>query len=295
MLGGEQEISRVLNHPVCEGKDLNELLANPAVQSGAAPFLAGVIVAFLLRGMAPWNGLALVAAFAIGVWLSYGFTFSPLTSTRKFILLTLLAPLLAILFSALPMARTKKQALLIAGAVAAVLWMLWPVLLRKEFAEGAPMALGLAVYAAWWMWMMLLLEQRSQHRAASAVMAGALGSSLAALFGASALLGQLAGALTAGAAAILFSCLIGGRNKAGGLLVVPAGLAMGMLGAAMTVYAKVPAYALLLLALVPLMVRLPLSMDTRRWQQIAIWSVAALLPALFAVFLTWSKEGPVPF
>src|SRR5207245_11083394 len=74
---------------------MQEMLANPAVQGGLAPFVAALIVAALL---APFRlgGLAVVAAFATAVYFIAGFTFAPLTATRKIILLGLAAPLAGI-------------------------------------------------------------------------------------------------------------------------------------------------------------------------------------------------------
>ena len=70
---------------------MQELLANPAVQGGAAPFLAGLIAVVVL-GRFRLGGLAVVAAFATAVYFIAGFTFSPLSATRKIILLGLAAP-----------------------------------------------------------------------------------------------------------------------------------------------------------------------------------------------------------
>ena len=71
---------------------MQEMLANPAVQGGLAPFIAALIVAALL---APFRlgGLAVVTAFATAVYFIAGFDFAPLTATRKIILLGFAAPL----------------------------------------------------------------------------------------------------------------------------------------------------------------------------------------------------------
>src|SRR3989442_13179300 len=84
---------------------MQEMLANPLVQGGLAPFVAALIVAALL---APFRlgGLAVVAAFATAVYFIAGFTFAPLTATRKIILLGLAAPLAGIAIGfAFPPAR----------------------------------------------------------------------------------------------------------------------------------------------------------------------------------------------
>src|SRR2546430_14887003 len=75
---------------------MQEMLANPAVQGGLAPFIAALTVTALL---APFRlgGLAVVAAFATAVYFIAGFTFEPLTATRKIILLGFAAPLAGLL------------------------------------------------------------------------------------------------------------------------------------------------------------------------------------------------------
>src|SRR2546429_9392096 len=106
---------------------MQEMLANPAVQGGLAPFIAALIVAALL---APFRlgGLAVVTAFATAVYFIAGFDFAPLTATRKIILLGFAAPLAGILFgfSFLP-ARLEAWVLGLCGASAAG-WLFLPLL-----------------------------------------------------------------------------------------------------------------------------------------------------------------------
>ena len=71
---------------------MDDLFSNPAVQAGAAPFLAGLIVAVALRPL-KLSGLATTAAFFTTVYFVAGFQFSPLTATRKMILLAAAAPI----------------------------------------------------------------------------------------------------------------------------------------------------------------------------------------------------------
>ena len=55
---------------------MDELLSNPAVQAGAAPFLAGLIVAVALRPL-KLGGLAVTAAFATTVYFRGGLPVQP--------------------------------------------------------------------------------------------------------------------------------------------------------------------------------------------------------------------------
>ena len=69
---------------------MQEILNHPAVQGGVAPFVVG-LVATLLFAPARLAGLAAIAGFAVTVWLVGGFSFVPLTATRKIILVSLAA------------------------------------------------------------------------------------------------------------------------------------------------------------------------------------------------------------
>src|SRR5258705_9785093 len=109
---------------------MQEMLANPAVQGGLAPFVAALTVAALF---APFRlgGLAVVAAFATAVYFIAGFTFEPLTATRKIIILGLAAPLAGILIHfAFRPTRPEAWGLALAPAGAAAR-SFWPLLARK--------------------------------------------------------------------------------------------------------------------------------------------------------------------
>src|SRR2546430_1930792 len=109
------------------GHAMREMLANPAVQGGLAPFIAALTVAALF---APFRlgGLAVVAAFATAVYFIAGFTFEPLTATRKIILLGFAAPLAGIVIDfAFRPTRFEAWALALAGGAAAA-WVFLPII-----------------------------------------------------------------------------------------------------------------------------------------------------------------------
>src|SRR5258706_15039774 len=123
---------------------MQEMLANPAVQGGLAPFVAALVVAALLTPFR-LGGLAVVAAFATAVYFIAGFTFSPLTATRKIILLGFAAPLAGIVIDfALRPTRFEAGMLAFGGAGAAA-WVFWPILPAKDLRPGpAPGGTALA-------------------------------------------------------------------------------------------------------------------------------------------------------
>jgi len=60
------------------------------VQGGLAPFVVALIVAELLQRMR-LSGLAIIAGFAVTVYLVSDFSFEALTASRKIVLLGLLS------------------------------------------------------------------------------------------------------------------------------------------------------------------------------------------------------------
>src|SRR4051794_17065541 len=93
---------------------MRDLLDNPAVQAGVAPLIVALVIAtILLRWRVAW--LAIIAGFATMVALSTGFSFTPLSASRKVLLLTLAAPLVGVV---LDYARPRWPR--VGGAVAIV-------------------------------------------------------------------------------------------------------------------------------------------------------------------------------
>ena len=112
-----------------------DLLNHPAVQAGAAPFIVALVVALVLHRVR-LGGLAAVAGFATAVGLIAGFSFEPLTATRKLILLVLAAPVLGLMIDfAFKPTRVGNAILAVAGGLAAI-WVFLPVLRQKEAHEG---------------------------------------------------------------------------------------------------------------------------------------------------------------
>ena len=134
-------------------------------------------------------GLAIMAGFLASVALAVGFNFSPLTSTRKLILMALAVIPVAVLLDLRPIDWRRYAPLLIILGAAAVLWLIWPVLLRREGTALWLLALGCGAYGAWLTTSMDVLND-APERALSAALALGLGSGGAALLGASAVAGS---------------------------------------------------------------------------------------------------------
>src|SRR3989442_15151922 len=222
---------------------MQEMLANPAVQGGLAPFVAALIVAALL---APFRlgGLAVVAAFATAVYFIAGFTFEPLTATRKIIILGLAAPLAGIVIDfAFRPTRLEAWVLALAGAAAAA-WIFWPLLAQKGL-ERALLPGGIAVLATAW-----TVGFSHSRLAEDGVRAGAAGLALgagaggAAILGASLTYGLYAMAVAAGSGAVLLvPMLIRRKNYHGATFNPSAALGTALLAPAPHISAQGPWYS----------------------------------------------------
>src|SRR5205809_17924 len=175
---------------------MQEMLANPAVQGVLAPFIAALVVAALL---APFRlgGLAVVAAFATAVYFIAGFTFAPLTATRKIILLGLAAPLVGIVIDfAFRPTRLEAWVLALAGAAAAA-WIFWPILAQKDLERALLPGATAVLAAAWTIGFSHSRLAEDGVRAGAAGLALGIGAGGAAILGASLTYGLYGGAVAA--------------------------------------------------------------------------------------------------
>ena len=266
---------------------MNELLSNPAVQAGAAPFVAALVVALALQPLR-LGGLAVTAAFLVAMQLVSGIQFSPLTATRKLVLLAIAAPLVGVVadFAFKP---TRLGAMVLALlAAAGALWAFEPVLAQRSAAEAWLLGASAAIALAFMVGFAQTFLAADAVRAGAAALALGLGAGVAAIFSASAAYGSYGIALGAGAGAFLLPQMITGRKSfAGATFTLPAMLTGGLVAVGTMVLAKLPWYALLVLAAVPLAVRLPGPERAPVWLQAVIFSLYGFAIAGLACFLAW--------
>lgn len=264
---------------------------NPAFQSGIAPFAAALVVGWLLRPLGGyWAGLAIVIGCYAAITLITDIKLFPLTSTRKILLIGEIAIVVAIVLDHLPVARRYLPALLFAGGAAAVIWVTWPVLARTAGTDLWLLGAGGAAYVGW----IAAATETLRHRPLPALVTVAalgFGTGGVVLFGASALLGQMALAVGSAATACIVLGLLGRTFAVGSIALLPGMLLTGLLGYAGLVYARAPWYALPVLALIPLATRLPVPADKSTWLRLAL-IVAAVAPLVMtAVAAAWWAEG----
>jgi hypothetical protein len=266
---------------------LQDLLALPQVQSAALPLLVALITAVLLRPLGWfWSGLALAVAFFLSAALIEGLQFNPLTSTRKLILIGLLAVFAGILIDALRPARTGVISILAVLAATAGIWLIWPVLQRLEGHALWLMAAATVLYMGWLGgWAGYLYG--TTLRAASTAWMLALATGITALLGASAKLGQLGVALAVAAAAFCLLHVISEKFRGGALYCVPALVIAGLLGVSAVVYARVSWYSLIALAVMPALAGLiRLNPQRSRFLQAVVLTAVLLPPAVIAIVIT---------
>ena len=271
---------------------MQELLNHPAVQAGLAPILAALITAELFQRI-KLSGLAIIAGFALTIYLASDFVIEPLTAARKIVLLGLISAALGLILSLIKLPWSSLLLPIVCSAAA--VWTVQRVLQQQEPQLMLLWGAGCAAYVAALVWGMDKLEQEST-RAASAATALGIGTGGAALLGASALLGQFGLALGSAAAAHLLIQMITNQTlPAGRVFTLPLALIAGLTGCVAVLSAQLPWYALAVLACIPIVARwMPLPNSSVRTQSLLL-TLLTFAFAAGAIYLTWRVAGDVPF
>jgi len=268
---------------------MQELLTNPVIQSSAAPFLVGLVVACILFPIR-LAGLAAGAGFLAAVWMIGAFGLTPLTATRKIVVLAAAAPVVGVLadMAFKPTRLTEPVLGMLFGAGA--IWVFWSVLSQKPAAEAALLGGGMFAFVLATIAFTVSLRDQAV-RAGSAGLFLGLGVGAGAVLGASALLGQYGLALGAACGAfLLLAMILGKRVVAGATFTLTASVAAALIAAGAMLLAKLPWISLAALALIPLAVRLPIPEKAPAWIQAIIASLYALVPAAGALALAWQSS-----
>ena len=271
---------------------MESFLNRPEFQSAVIPFTIALLVYAGLRKFTAvaWI-IALLAAFLTSVWLINGFTITPLTGTRKIILLVLGSLVFAVLAPLLIRQIKLQRAVAPILTILALLWIFWRVVARMEFSG---ILLFLAGGLALTLWLAWAFERiaRDDARLHGAGFGLLLGTGLSATAGASALLGQLALALAAAIGGMLLAwVLLGKAARSGGsnntISTLPYVLAATLLGLAAVIFARLPWYALIPLASIPLAAGLVTLKPDSRFLTALLYSLPGLVIALATAFWVW--------
>ncbi len=271
---------------------MQALITHPLVQAVLAPFLVALLTAELLQRLR-LSGLAIIAGFAITVYLVSGFAYAPLTGTRKIIWLCIASGLLAIPLSLIN--STLWRPVLTVLAASAAIWVAQRVLLQQPTAVALQWGTGCALYVGWLVYWMDDLQE-SPVRAASAGMALGLGTGATLMIAGSTLLGQYDLAIGSAAAAYLFIMFVSNRHlPCGRSFTLPLSLITGLTGCLAVLTTNLPWYTLAVLAVIPLAAKLPVSDKSSVWAQATLLSAATLAFALLAAYLSWRLNGWTAF
>ncbi len=270
---------------------MDQFLSKPEVQSAVMPFILGFVLYFGLRKVTAVAWLwAVFAAFLISASLINGLTITPLTGTRKIILLILASFILVGFIQHLIPSTKIRRTIIPILSIGALLWVFWKIVLRMEAVD---MVIFLSASIALILWLIWTFERINQDEAhfQGAGFSLLLGTGLSAAVGASALLGQLALSLSAASggaflAWVLIGKMVNSKNPAGSTL--PYALSAALLGLAAVIFARVPWYALIALATIPFVTSyMPNQLNTR-FSNALISSLPGLLIALATAYWIWN-------
>lgn len=270
---------------------MDELLQNPAVQAGVAPFVTALVATGLLM-RTRFLGLAQIVGFAALVALAIGFSFESLTSTRKLVLVGLFTflPVLLLELKDWSMRPVARSAVALLAGLAAV-WVVLRLLQQKETTDALLAGAASALYLAALVESTLRVGSDSVRGAATGLVLG-LASGALALLGASALLAQVGIAVGAAAGATLLVQMIAGRRTpAGATLSLPASVVAGLVGLLAVFTGALPWYCLLPTLAIPWATRLVPVGSRPVWLTAFLTAIVAFIPLLLALGLAWFTAG----
>ena len=272
---------------------MEQFFSRPEVQSAVVPFLVALASTLGLRKFITRAWIwALLAAFMLSAGLINGITVTPLTGTRKIILLVLASMACAALLPAVLRNNLQRAAVILLSGLG-LAWVFWTVTARMEIS-----AIAMFIFGA--IALVLLLSYSFDRIAKNpAQLHGAglgllLGVGLCATAGASALLGQLALAISAASGGVFLGWILKGNSDPAGngnqsLITLPYVIAPALLGLAAVVFARLPWYALIPLALIPVVTRFVPVRSGSRFLNALLCSLPGLLIAVAIAFWVWQS------
>jgi hypothetical protein len=270
-----------------------DLLNDPMVQAGVAPFAVALAVAGLLAQvrLAGLAGLALVAGLVTTLMLTTGISFTPLSASRKVLLLVLLAPVVGLVLDSAGVRHKAAAPVLAVLLGVAVAWVFQSVLSQADVPQALLMGGGVGMFVA--LMVGLTLRLRDDGPAAAAATLGlGLAVGVSALLSAS--IGTLMNgmALAAGGGALLLLQFVRARPLAIGWTgTLTTGGAAGLFAAGTFMLAELRWPALALLLAVPAAAGLPLFAQRAPRLRVALLGLLAGAAALLPIAASWWATG----
>ena len=270
---------------------MEQLLSRPEIQSAVVPFVIALLAYLGLRKITTTAWLwALLAAFLASAALINGLVVTPLTGTRKIILLIIASFITAALLHWVLRTNNLQRRVTTIIAQVALLWVFWAVVDRMDSAAMVLFLVGsISLVLVLESLFVRVIDNPAQlHSAGFSLL---LGVGLAATAAASALLGQLALALAAASGGAFLGWIVTGGTSAKQstqpITVLPYIMAPALLGVAAVIFARLPWYALIPLTAIPLVVSLiPQKVESRLLRAI-LSSLPGLVIALAVAFYVW--------
>ncbi|VAW86004.1 hypothetical protein MNBD_GAMMA16-78 [hydrothermal vent metagenome] len=273
-----------------------ELLNNPAIQSGFLPFLIAISSAWLLRHLGwLWAGLGFTIAYYCSVYLVIGAQLTPITSTKKIVLLGLAAVMVGLILDYLKPQPLIKLFIMALSAIAASTWLVWPVAMRQSGLELYQLIAFPALYMIWLSSFLTSIKDTSSEEDATVSCLLGFTTGIIAILAASVLLGQLGIAIGAAASAYILLSFSRKPLQLGLNFTYPVAILGGLIGIAAVVYAKLPWYSLIPIALMPLVSYIPAGMDAHPFKRSLILVAISTPLIASAIFLTWRTTGSPSF
>jgi hypothetical protein len=276
---------------------MQDLLAHPAVHAAILPLAAALLVAGTLRrGRLPW--LAILAGFVTVTALTTGFAFSPLTVSRRILLVVLVAPFVGLAVDAWVRASQDRArratALLVLAAALLPPWVFATLLAQRAPAAAIATGAAMSAFCALLAWRMLCL--RSDGAAAGAAGIGlGIGGGVAALLSASLGFFGQGVAIASASAAVLLVQFARQRLVAPGFTgTLPIGLFAALSAVAATMLAAQPWYVPPLLLAVLGAVQAPRRAATSDRARITVLVLLALAAAALPILAAHFAASAAP-
>lgn len=272
---------------------MEQFFSRPEIQSAVVPFVVALLAYFGLQKITARAWIwALLAAFLAAAGLINGLTVIPLTGTRKIILLVIAAFFMAALLPHVMPGQNLQRRFTTIICQLALLWVFWAVAARMQ-------SDAIVLFLVGTISLVLVLEtlfDRVVDNPAKLHGAGLsllLGVGLSATAAASALLGQLALALAAASGGAFLAWVLTGntakKQTKQSITTLPYVMAPSLLGVAAVIFARLPWYALIPLATIPLVVSLVPDKTDSRFLRALLASLPGLVIALAVAFYIWQS------
>ena len=229
-------------------------------------------------------------AFFLAVIMSYGLSDESLLWTRKIVAVSIIVFFLGVLLDRIEMHPNLLRSILFGSGMAAAAWIFTPELtaaMEQDPSNTLLMAIMVTFYPAWMTWGLGEIRFRPAAVYTAITLLG-VGTGIAAVFAEAELAGELTLALGFASAAGMYLTVIAGWSYPAGLtMTMPAGMTLGLLGAAALFYAKLSPISMVAFSLIPfvLMIQPQESMVTIRGY--LLWTALLLCIAVVAVFLAY--------